>query len=169
MPRSACPPPRSLGSFTAAVLAAALLDGCATQPLGPTVLVMPAPNKPFEVFQADQALCKDYAQNQVRGQTEAANNTAIGSTLLGAILGAGLGAALGGGQGAGVGAAGGGLLGTAVGTDGSNQAQGSVQQQYDNAYMQCMYAKGNQVPGAPAQSYPPPPPSGAAVSGPTSG
>jgi hypothetical protein len=37
----------------------------------------------------------------------------------------------------------------------------SVQRRYDNAYMQCMYAKGNQVPGVTRPSrmaYPPPPP-----------
>jgi hypothetical protein len=45
-------------------------------------------------------------------------------------------------------------------------AQGSgweVQRRYDNAYQQCMYAKGNQVPTAratvrPARYLPPPPP-----------
>ncbi len=138
--------------------AAALLSGCAATPLGPTVQVMPAPNKPFEVFRADQATCKQYAQEQVGGQSEAANSTAVGSTLLGALLGAGLGGAIGGGGGAGIGAAGGGVLGTAVGAGGSGNTQGSIQEQYNNAYMQCMYAKGNQVPGTQTGVYAPPPP-----------
>ena len=34
--------------------AALLLTACAQTPMGPTVAVMPAPNKPFDVFQGDQ-------------------------------------------------------------------------------------------------------------------
>ena len=40
----------------------------------------------------------------------------------------------------------------------ANNAQGSLQQRYDVAYSQCMYAKGNQVPGFAAPGAPPPPP-----------
>ena len=132
-------------TMVAGVSVLALLAGCAGTPLGPTVRVMPAPNKPFEVFQADQASCKQYAEQQVGGQAEAANNQAVGATLLGAALGAGLGAAVGGGRGAGVGAAAGGLMGTEVGAGGSAHAQRSIQAQYDNAFAQCMSSKGNQV------------------------
>ncbi|MES1982387.1 MAG: hypothetical protein V4443_07915 [Pseudomonadota bacterium] len=44
-----------------------------------------------------------------------------------------------------------------------------AQWRYDNAYKQCMYAKGNQVPGyqSPMQMPPPPPPGGARQSAPT--
>jgi outer membrane lipoprotein SlyB len=152
---------------TALVLSSALLlAGCATQPMGPTVQVMPAVNKPFQMFQQEQAECKGYAQAQVQGQADSANNKAVGSALLGAALGAGLGAAVGGGRGAGVGAAAGGVVGTSVGADGANNAQQSIQVQYDNAYGTCMYSKGNQVAGlAPALTAalppPPPPPPGA--------
>jgi uncharacterized protein YcfJ len=121
------------------------LAGCATQPMGPKVQVMPAANKPFEVFQQDQATCKQYAADQVGGQADSANEKAIGTAVIGTALGAGLGAAVGGGHGAGVGAASGGILGTAVGAGNSQRDQRSIQQQYDNAYAQCMYAKGNQV------------------------
>ena len=34
---------------------------------------------------------------------------------------------------------------------------GARQRWYDMAYMQCMYAKGNRIPGIPAASPPPPP------------
>src|SRR5260221_199424 len=41
----------------------------------------------------------------------------------------------------------------------SSGTQLTIQQQYDNAYSQCMYSKGNQVPGfQPAVVYAPPPP-----------
>jgi hypothetical protein len=33
-----------------------------------------------------------------------------------------------------------------------------VQWQYDTAYQQCMYARGNQVPGHQSATIPPPPP-----------
>lgn len=146
------------------VSVALLLGSCASQPMGPTVQVLPAPNKPFQMFQQDQTDCKSYAQSQVAGQAEAANDKAVGSALLGAALGAGLGAAVGGGRGAGVGAAGGAVIGTDVGAAGSNHANYSIQQQYNNAYTQCMYSKGNQVPGvapavvSPVYQPPPPPP-----------
>ena len=137
---------------------AVLLVGCASPPMGPSVQVMPAPNKPFDVFQADQATCKQYAQQQVSGQAQSANNQALGTAVIGTVLGAGLGAAVGGGQGAAVGAASGAVAGTAIGANGSQYAQGGIQQQYDNAYLQCMYAKGNQVPGYSSGPYAPPPP-----------
>jgi len=121
------------------------LAGCAETPMGPRVQVMPAANKPFEVFQQDQLTCKQFAADQVGGEAEHANEKAVGATLLGAGLGAGLGAALGGGRGAGIGAAGGGVVGSAVGNGNSQRDQLSIQQQYDNAYGQCMYAKGNQI------------------------
>ncbi len=145
---------KQLKAVALGISAVVLLEGCAAMPMGPTVQVMPAPNKPFEVFVADQTICKSYAEHQVSGQAEAANERAIGGTLIGSALGAGLGAALGGGRGAGVGAAAGGLMGTAVGGSNSQHAQGSIQEQYDNAYAQCMYAKGNQV-AQPVQPQPP--------------
>jgi hypothetical protein len=129
--------------------AAMLLEGCAMTPMGPTVQVLPQRGKPFEVFQQDQYVCKQYAQSQVAGQAERANQTAIGGAVLGTVLGAGLGAAVGGGRGAGIGAASGAALGTGVGAGSSAGAQGGIQGQYDNAYVQCMVSKGNQVAAPP--------------------
>jgi len=137
-----------------------LLQGCAQTPPGPTVQVMPPPNKPFEVFQQDDATCRGFAANQVAGQAERANQAGVGTAVLGTVLGAGLGAAVGRGYGAGIGAASGAVVGTAAGAGGTGGAQAGIQQQYDIAYVQCMYSRGNQVPGfAPAGvGMPPPPP-----------
>ena len=153
--------------FTAVLLgglASIALAGCASTPMGPSVAVMPAPNKPFQAFQEDQAVCKQYAEQQVAGQAQAANNQAVGGAVVGTVLGAGLGAAIGGGQGAAIGAASGAGLGTAYGASGSSYANMTIQQRYDVAYSQCMYSRGNQVPGyyaptgAPPPGYAPPPP-----------
>jgi uncharacterized protein YcfJ len=144
-----------IAGVTAMILATA---GCATQPMGPRVAVMPAPNKPFEVFQQDQAICKQYADQQVSGQVQTANNQAVGGAVLGTVLGAGLGAAVGGGRGAAIGAAGGAVAGTAVGANGSQAVGRGIQHEYDNAYSQCMYSRGNQV-ASYQRSYSPPPPS----------
>ncbi len=138
------------GFVSAGVLA--MLVGCAETPMGPTIPVMPGPNKPFDAFQTDQLVCKNYAEQQVQGQAENANNRAVGGAVLGTVLGAGLGAAVGGaygnaGAGAAIGAASGVGVGTLYGADASTRAQWSIQQQYDNAFAQCMYSKGNQVPG----------------------
>jgi outer membrane lipoprotein SlyB len=140
-------------------LSSLFLVACATVPMGPTVQVMPSSTKPFQVFQQEQGQCKQYAQSQIAGQAEAANNAAVGSAVLGTLLGAAAGAAIGNHQGAGVGAATGVIAGSAIGTGSSQNAQLSIQEQYNNAYVQCMYSKGNQVPGATASistSAPPP-------------
>ncbi len=144
--------------IAACAIAGALLQGCAQTPLGPTVAVMPNPRKTFDQFQADQAVCKDYAASQVAGQAERANTLGVGTAILGTALGAGLGAAIGGGQGAGIGAASGALGGTALGAGVSGNAQWSIQQQYDNAYAQCQYAKGNQIARPPPPVIVTPPP-----------
>ena len=124
---------------------ALLLAACANTPMGPTVRALPAHGKPFEVFQAEQASCKQYADEQIRGQADAANSTGVIEGIGGTVLGAGLGAALGGGHGAAVGAGLGAVGGTAVGAHTSSREQHGIQQQYNDAYVQCMVAKGNQV------------------------
>lgn len=141
-----------------------LLAACAQTPLGPTVAVMPAPGKPFDVFQSDQLLCKQYAEGQVAGQAEDANMRAVGAAALTTALGAGLGAAIGSasgaaGIGAGIGAGSGALGGAGIGAMQSDRANMTIQQRYDIAFSQCMYSRGNQVPGfVPVQpAYAPPP------------
>ncbi|MFA5040283.1 MAG: hypothetical protein WC464_01440 [Bdellovibrionales bacterium] len=147
---------------------ALLLAACAETPMGPTVRILPSVNKPFERFQEEQARCKQYADEQVRNQAGRANETSFLQGLGATALGAGLGAAIDGGRGAAIGAAGGAVAGTAVGASTSTKKQGSIQQQYDDAYVQCMVAKGNlierpAVQTAPQttviyQQTPPPPP-----------
>jgi uncharacterized protein YcfJ len=144
----------------AAVTISLLASACATQPMGPRTAVMPGANKPFEVFQQDDAVCRQFASQQVGGEAQQANNQAVGSAILGTVLGAGLGAAVGGGRGAGIGAASGAVAGTAIGAGQSDRSQYGIQRQYDVAYQQCMYSKGNQVAGyqsGPPPSYAPPP------------
>ena len=91
-------------------VAVVTLSGCATMPTGPSVRVWPGPGKPFEVFQSDDAACRQWA-----GQRAAPE---------------------------------------------SFEYEWAVQMRYDNAYMQCMYLKGNQVPGFAGtyrRAVPPPP------------
>ena len=129
------------------VLGVAAVAACAAPPMGPLVQVLPGPNKSFARFQDEDMSCRGFANGAVAGQAEAANQTAVGSAVLGTVLGAGLGAAIGGGRGAAVGAATGAGFGTSIGVSGSGGAQMGIQMQYDSAYAQCMYARGNQVPG----------------------
>ena len=154
-------------------LAVTVLGGCANLPTGPSVMVLPSPGKSFEQFQADDGICRQWAMQQVGGPPGAspAQNMAVGAvagTALGTAVGAALGAASGhAGTGAAIGAGTGLLAGTAVGAN-VDQAYGwNAQHRYDIAYQQCMYAKGNLLPGAvrgywrpsaPASFYPPPPP-----------
>lgn len=129
-----------------------LFAGCATAPAGPTVMVMPGPDKSFDQFQGDDAVCRQWAVQQAGGQPEtaAAQNTLAGAgigTLIGAGLGAAIGAAAGNpGAGAAIGAGGGLLGGTAVGASSGQSAGFARQRRFDIAYEQCMYTKGNDVP-----------------------
>jgi hypothetical protein len=141
------------------------LSACATMPVGPSVLVLPGSGKSFEQFQEDNAVCQDWAAQQAgadpqqAGENRAAAGAAIG-TLAGAAAGAAIGAAVGDpGAGAAIGAGSGLILGTASGVDAGRGWYYEVQRRYDNAFQQCMYAKGNQIPMsvAPNTSLAPPP------------
>jgi hypothetical protein len=153
-----------------------LLAACASVPMGPSIMALPGTGKNFEQFRYDDAQCRDFAQAQLGGTTQdAANNAGVRNAAVGTAIGAVAGAAIGGHQGAGVGAGTGLLVGSMAGADaGYSSAYGS-QRRYDNAYVQCMYAKGNKVPvsgnftqSAPAPAHqppggyslPPPPPPG---------
>lgn len=145
------------------LLGIAAMSGCATAPPGPTAQVMPPPNKPLEMFQADDAACRPYAAGIVQPDIDAANKQMAGQIIIGALAGAALGAAIGNGAGQAIaaGAAAGSIVGTAAAADTTAWSQLTVQQRYDIAYSQCMYSRGNQVPGY-VQRYalpPPPPPS----------
>jgi hypothetical protein len=156
-------------SAAGALVIALVVSGCATIPSGPSVMVLPGSSKNFEQFQMDDGACRQWASQQT-GTTNnqaTADSTVRGAaigTLLGAAAGAALGAAAGNpALGAAAGAGAGLLGGTAVGASRGDAYAGSLQVQYDHAYVQCMYAKGNQVPvargsRAPQPTYSPPPP-----------
>jgi hypothetical protein len=143
--------PRRMGLL---VLLLALLNACAAIPTGPNVMVLPGVGKPFDLFQAEEAWCRSSAQDQLGVAPEqAATQSAVTSTALGTVVGAAAGA------GSGL------LVGSASGAQAGTASAATLQARYDRAYVQCMYASGNQVPGvaaAPSPRYvrPPPPPPG---------
>lgn len=155
-----------------AVLPLILLAGCVIAPTGPSVMVLPGSSKSFEQFRADEMDCRQYAQYQTGGRSadQAAVDAGVRSAALGTVVGAAAGAAIGGHNGAGVGAGTGLLFGSMAGTGGAQSSAYGTQRQYDNAYIQCMYARGHQVPLYQGQirsrsmpessSTPPPPPPG---------
>ncbi len=144
--------PRVLG--IAALFAALALAGCAAPPpFGPTVVAMPSKGRSFEAFQADDAACKRFASAQIGDPSEADAGTrnAIGAAVIGAALGGAEGAAIGGAvgspaAGAAIGAASGFFLGGEVGLAGAPPSGGPPQLRYDIGYVQCMAAKGEDVP-----------------------
>jgi hypothetical protein len=155
---------RNIAAFSICGL---LLGACATVPTGPHVMALPGTGKSFDAFQGDDLVCRQWATQQAGTTPERAGGLATAEGAgLGTVIGAGLGAAVGAiahnpGLGAAVGAGGGLLAGTAVGAGAGQRAANEVQRRYDTAYEQCMYAKGNQVPGvasAPAAPILPPPP-----------
>jgi hypothetical protein len=158
-----------LGARLAVMVTALLMSACATIPGGPSVMVLPGAGKSFDQFRGDDTVCRQWAFQQVNPNGQVAADTAVSSAVIGTALGAAVGAAVGAAAGnPGVGAAAGagaGLLGgTAVGISRADAALYGAQSVYDNTYMQCMYAKGHQIPLArgsrpySAQASPPPAP-----------
>jgi len=155
-----------------------LVAGCATVPTGPSMMALPGAGKTFDQFRSDDMECRQYAQYQIGGNNPNQTNVDAGvrNAAIGTAVGALAGAAIGGSRGAGVGAGAGLLVGSVSGADAARSSSYGSQRIYDNAYIQCMYAKGHQVPvsgnmmrvqpqlqnSAPptptGSSYPPPPP-----------
>jgi hypothetical protein len=125
-----------------------LLAGCATPVEGPSVMALPGTGHSFDQFRADDSSCRAFAYDQVGGASpnEAAAGTAVAGAVAGTALGAAVGAIANGGQGASVGAATGLALGGLSGASYGMRSAHIVQRRYDNAYVQCMYSKGNRVP-----------------------
>ncbi|MCX6786628.1 MAG: glycine zipper family protein [Candidatus Kaiserbacteria bacterium] len=137
-----------------AIVSLFVLTGCVTAPIGPLSITMPAPGKPLQMFQAEDKECREWALQQIGGQdaVDAANQRSAGHAIVGTLIGVAVGALIGGGVGdAGAGAAigaGAGLAGgSASGANSAAYSSSTLQRLYDNAYLQCMYSKGNQVPG----------------------
>jgi hypothetical protein len=150
---------------------AVLVAGCATTPTGPGVLVLPGSGKSFDQFRFDEYECRQYAHAQVGGSTasQAATDAGVKSAVAGTAIGTLAGAAIGGHQGAGVGAGVGLAAGSLAGAGAAESSGRTLQQRYDFAYTQCMYAKGHKIPMARGdadrysprpRSTPPPPPPG---------
>ncbi|WP_215779103.1 YMGG-like glycine zipper-containing protein [Paludibacterium sp. B53371] len=160
--------------ITLALIPLALsLSACATYPEGPSVMALPGQGKTFDQFQADDLNCRQYAQYQNHGSQAQQNATdsALTSAAVGTLIGAAAGALIGGNhQGAGVGAGIGLLGGTLAGSGAGDQSGHVTQHRYDQAYTQCMYAKGEKVPiyghfesaqhSQPPRAMTPPPPPG---------
>jgi len=159
----------SIGLSSTVLLVA---TGCVSIPTGPSVMVLPAPGQSFDQFRYDDANCQQFAYSQVGGSTanDAALESGVASAAIGTALGAAAGAAFGGGRGAAIGAGSGLVAGSLMGTAAAGSSRYASQQRYDAAYIQCMYAKGHQVPvsgqlpnvapyqhAAPANIPPPPP------------
>lgn len=160
--------------FCAAALSLILLGGCATIPPGPSVPVMPARHASFEAFQADDRVCRSFAEERSGWDAnQTVNRNLAGGAAAGALLGAAAGALIGAAAGdaaAGLalGAGGGLLAGTAMAANPALAAGSEVQRRYDLAYQQCMAAKGHELPAvrteprrvryAPPPPPPPPPP-----------
>jgi len=157
-----------------AIPALLLLSACASVPNGPSTMALPGTGKHFDQFRYDDSSCRQFAHDQIGGTTanQAANESFAGSAIVGTVLGAAIGAAAGGDEGAGAGAATGLFVGSLIGIDEAHASSYSAQRRYDNAYVQCMYAKGHRVPVSghieqqrlrhqpppPPAYYPPPPP-----------
>jgi hypothetical protein len=140
--------------------------GCATFPTGPSVMALPGSRMSFDQFRADDYACRGYASQSIGGESaqQAAERSAVTSAAVGTAVGAVAGAAMGGRDGAAVGAGAGLLFGSVAGAGAAEASGHSLQQRYDIAYTQCMYAKGHKVPvagrftsGRPPYTPPPPP------------
>jgi hypothetical protein len=131
-------------------------------------MVLPNPGKSYEQFLGEDALCKDWAYRQIGVDPgEVSGRSTASGAVIGTAVGAGAGAALGAisgdpGTGAAIGGGTGLLFGAASGAGTGETRAAEAQQKYDISYMQCMYSKGNQIPGVippkGRRSAPPPPP-----------
>ena len=135
------------------VALAVAATGCVSIPNGPDVMALPGAGMSFEQFQADDYACRAYARQStgLPSTQQAASDSGVKSAAVGTALGAAAGALLGAaggnaGAGAAIGAGSGLIIGGAAGTDAYGASAYEVQDRYDSAYVQCMYAKGHQVP-----------------------
>jgi hypothetical protein len=138
-------------TITVALASAALVAGCVVIPTEPMVMALPGSQKPPEVFHADDAACRSYAQAVLGGPSQAAANNAATSAAVGTAIGAAAGALIGAasgdaGAGAAIGAGTGLLFGSAAGSNYAGYSSYDLQRQFDLVYLQCMYERGNRVP-----------------------
>jgi hypothetical protein len=151
----------------AGLIALTFISACTVAPTGPSFTALPGRGKSFDQFRSDDASCRQYADSQLNGVTpgQASGQSALGSAALGTAIGAAAGAAFNGGSGAAVGAGAGLLAGSLFGANAAQASGANVQQRYDGAYAQCMYAAGERIPSSGGQQgaggyAPAPPPPG---------
>lgn len=137
-----------------AISSLSFLAACVSAPTGPTIAIMPREGKPFDLFQQEDQQCRGFATNSIKDTSNAALKEGATSALIAAALGAAAGAVIQGGSSQNIGTGAGiGLLGGAgIGAMNASGKQNQAQVQYNIAYQQCMYSKGNQVPSYPTQS-----------------
>lgn len=150
------------------------LGACTTlPPNGPSVMALPGSTATFDQFRHDHALCGQYALDSIGGTTpsQAATDSAVNSAAVGTVVGAAAGAVIGAAShdpaaAAAAGAGTGLVLGSAAGIGAYQATAAEWQDRYDMAYVQCMYAKGHQlplpasyssVPASRSTALPPPP------------
>lgn len=131
-------------SFAATLLPLLLLSACATVPTAPSVMALPGSGKVFDQFMVDDAACREFASRQIGGNT--GGEEVVRSAAIATVIGAVAGAVIGGRDGAAVGAGIGLVAGSAAGSDQARASGRGTQRQYDQAYVQCMYARGHKVP-----------------------
>lgn len=153
MPPAAVP---GRASRAAALLGLLALGACVSVPQGPTVPVLPGSGKNIDQYRADAGVCQQFAQDSTARSAQVAQDNsaaqAVGGAAVGAVIGALLGGATGqAGAGAAWGAGSGLLFGSAAAGNAGAVSSQTLQRQFDIAYAQCMYARGNQVPGRVAQ------------------
>ncbi|MDE2583191.1 MAG: glycine zipper family protein [Rhodospirillales bacterium] len=123
-------------------------------------MALPGKGKSFNAFQREDAYCRQYADRDIGYMQpgQAATNAGLGSAVVGTALGAAAGAAIGSvsgnmGAGAAIGGAAGLLGGSAIGAGNAQASAEGLQQRYNIAYTQCMYAQGNTVVARPPGPY----------------
>lgn len=99
------------------------LAACVPTAMAPTVSATPGPEKLPADFAGDHAACMAQANQQMAPAVQAANNQVAGTALQNLLTGTG---------------------NDAVALNA--QATSQLQQQYDNTYSACMYARGDNVP-----------------------
>ncbi len=134
--------------IVAALSATALLAGCAMDPRGPSVRAFPPPYKPFRGVSRRSEHVRGICAQPNRGRRGSGEQSGgrLRRNWNGAWLGLGrrnrqwpvLPALARPAVPA---------VGSTIGANQSERANFSLQRRYDIAYAQCMYAKGNQVPG----------------------
>jgi hypothetical protein len=128
--------PRILRWFVAVGVAVSAAGCAVVQPSNPTIMALPAKGKSLNEFQQDDYGCRAYASQVVNPAANSHQAQSAGSAA------------------------------PATGTTQHKQTEASLQQQYNNAYAQCITAKGDTigmprpVPAmvrVPAVIYAPPP------------